>query len=84
MADILAIEAERFAKENDYILWPRRCDKCFWPLFQEKTQRVPFCVSCYRDDEQAQRGHDLLERIQRGITVRHVGPEIFIEQRNVA
>lgn len=81
--DIRILEAQRFAEENGFYIWPGRCDRCQWPLFRLTKQDVPFCAVCYRNAEQAQRGRDLLERLAHPVQVMRVGNEVILKEVNL-
>ena len=78
MSDLRVILAQQVADLIGAVLYPNRCH-CGMPLLELKEQRIPFCWGCTTDKQNAERGHDLLERIKRGITVKHIGDEIFVE-----
>lgn len=81
--DLRVIMAKEVADQIGAVLYPGR-HYCGWPLLELKGQRLPFCWKCATSQVWADRGRDLLERIKRGIEVKHIGNEIYVEERKSA
>jgi len=83
VSDLRLELAQEVADEIGAVLVPGR-HHCGYPLMKFSNAPGTFCWSCLTDEQMAQKTRDLLERVQRLIQIKHIGNDIYIEERGAA